>query len=66
MSLTTDIQAHADAIAVAVATSIGAQITATPKAFAADRAGVKLEDAIVEAVKVASAARDYSDIGIPY
>lgn len=62
MSSTTEVQAHADAIATAVASTMSAKITATPLRYHRDQLGRKLVVDILDAVRIAASARDFSDL----
>jgi len=62
MSLTTDVQAHVDAIATAVATAMATKVTAYPQKYSKDRLGMKLCDDIIAEVRVVQGTRSFANL----
>lgn len=60
MATGVDLSAHIDAITSAAATAV--KTAAGDRVIVRDRPACNVSDAIVEAVRVASVGRDYSDV----
>jgi len=63
MSAQTDLQDHADAIFAAAAAAVTNTINAEPIGLLNDQPGKKLVDLMVDAIRTAARAEDFSDLG---